>query len=151
MDIGQNLYIARTRKGMTQAALAAATGIPQGNICNAERGRRDITMATFLRICYALDIKPHEVFLEAETRGAPLSLTRDRVERMAGYAAGGGGRLTPAEKRAADLIKSILTAQKAPLSDRQIRLNWLALKRLMDAKGIDLLCQRVRDAMQRNA
>ena len=150
MNIGQRLYVARIKKGITQKKLSAETGISQANICNLERDRRDITMATFLRVCYALGVKPHEVFLEAGRREPPLVWTRERVERMANYIVCGTGRLSGKERRVADLVKSALPENGRKLSAKRIQLNWLELRELASPKEIDFLCGRVRDARQRN-
>ena len=54
-DIAVQLIELRERRGMTQAELAAATGLDQGDISRIERGAANPTERTLLRIAYALD------------------------------------------------------------------------------------------------
>jgi DNA-binding XRE family transcriptional regulator len=54
-DMAVQLIELRERHGMTQAELAAATGLDQGDISRIERGAANPTERTLLRIAHALD------------------------------------------------------------------------------------------------
>ncbi len=59
---GRMLRYARSRAGLTQRALAAATGIPQETIARIERGRVDPRAGTLDRLLegcgYGLEVEP---------------------------------------------------------------------------------------------
>jgi DNA-binding XRE family transcriptional regulator len=54
-DMAVQLIELRERRGMTQAELAAATGLDQGDISRIERGAANPTERTLLHIAHVLD------------------------------------------------------------------------------------------------
>ena len=62
MDIGTSLRRARSRAGLTQRALAAATGVAQPTIARIERGQEEPrigTLRVLLTACgHRLDVNP---------------------------------------------------------------------------------------------
>jgi DNA-binding XRE family transcriptional regulator len=54
-DMATQLIELREQRGMTQAELAAATGLDQADISRIERGTANPTERTLLRIAHALD------------------------------------------------------------------------------------------------
>ncbi|MBQ8600091.1 MAG: helix-turn-helix transcriptional regulator [Clostridia bacterium] len=56
------LYVNRHRRRMTQAQLAACSGVSRGTICDLERTGRIPSIAVGVRLCRALDCSFEEVF-----------------------------------------------------------------------------------------
>lgn len=59
-DLIQKLQNARKKKGLTQAQLAQAVGLPQGHISRIEKGKTDIRLSTLIEIARVLE---HEIVL----------------------------------------------------------------------------------------
>ena len=57
-SIAQALRVARTRKGVSQRALSALTGVPQGHISKIESGAVDIRLSSLIELARALDLEP---------------------------------------------------------------------------------------------
>ncbi|HEY8304907.1 MAG TPA: helix-turn-helix transcriptional regulator [Solirubrobacteraceae bacterium] len=72
---GRNLRRARDRAGLTQAQLSSAAPLDRAAISRLECGERAPDMATLLRLCAALGVKPGDLLREVgagETvRGGP--------------------------------------------------------------------------------
>ena len=58
---GQLIKNARVQKGFSQKELAVRVGMKQPDISRIEEGRKNITIATLIRICSILDIKRIEL------------------------------------------------------------------------------------------
>ncbi|HMJ35714.1 MAG TPA: helix-turn-helix transcriptional regulator [Baekduia sp.] len=56
-----NLRKARRRAGLTQEAVALASGVPQGHYSRMETGKRDPGVRTLVRIAAALNTTPAEL------------------------------------------------------------------------------------------
>jgi transcriptional regulator with XRE-family HTH domain len=54
--LGAKITALRDIKGLNQDSLARLSEIPRPNLSNIERGRRDITVGTLLKIADALDV-----------------------------------------------------------------------------------------------
>ena len=65
--IGNRLYTARKRKGLTQAETAEKADISDKAYADIERGTVNMRMETLLHICDALGITPDEIFIENDT------------------------------------------------------------------------------------
>lgn len=55
-EFGRKLLQARTRKGLSQRALAERTGVPQAHISKIEQGRVDIRLSSLVELARALDL-----------------------------------------------------------------------------------------------
>lgn len=62
--IGNKLRGVRAEKGLTQAQLAAKSGIAEITIWRAEKGQRSLRLNQLDALCNALDIEVHD-FVEA--------------------------------------------------------------------------------------
>ena len=78
LEIGSQIYLRRLEKGMTQAELARRAGIPQPNLSNIEKGKRDLTISTLARIAHALGVNVRDFFAREEKR-LSLSISRGRA------------------------------------------------------------------------
>jgi predicted transcriptional regulator len=57
-DIAQSLRAAREKKLVSQRALSALTGVPQGHISRIEAGAVDIRLSSLIELARALDLEP---------------------------------------------------------------------------------------------
>lgn len=83
MNIGQAIQLARSKRKLSQAALAKQAGISVSYLSLLERGRRDPPLSTLQRIAAAL-VMPVEIlfFLGAE-EGELGHLNRDLAGQLA--------------------------------------------------------------------
>lgn len=88
--IGERLYAARKKKGLTQSEVAEKSELSDRSYADIERGNANMRVATLLKICRALNVTPDEVLLEQEKE--PVS-----EAELAGLF----DRCTEAEKRTA--------------------------------------------------
>lgn len=58
----KSLRSLRLRKGLSQSALAAETGMTQAHIARLESGRVDAQVSTVMRLALALQVKPTTLF-----------------------------------------------------------------------------------------
>ena len=54
--LAQRLRTLREARGLSQGTLALAAGITQGSVSNYETGKREVTVATAMRLAAALDV-----------------------------------------------------------------------------------------------
>lgn len=54
----ENLRQLREERGLSQSALARLLGTTPGYICDMERGRRGVNLATLAKLASALDVTP---------------------------------------------------------------------------------------------
>jgi transcriptional regulator with XRE-family HTH domain len=59
--LGTHLRTTRTRRQLTQEALAERVGIHPGYLGSIERGRRNVPLDTLCRLAWALRVDPHEL------------------------------------------------------------------------------------------
>jgi transcriptional regulator with XRE-family HTH domain len=59
--LGVHLRTARTRRKLTQDALAERVGIHPSYLGSIERGRRNVPLDTLCRLAWALRVDPHEL------------------------------------------------------------------------------------------
>ncbi|HEY1266373.1 MAG TPA: helix-turn-helix transcriptional regulator [Candidatus Binatia bacterium] len=145
LTIGSRIRMERIRKGLSQSELAHRTGIAQANISKIESGRQDILVSTLLQICTALDVRPSVIF-DASPPTAP-NFSRARVERIAA-AVLDDARVSAEDKEIIALLRQAILPD-ARISAQRTVLAWTDLRRLLSAEAIEILRQRVEDALQR--
>jgi len=59
--LATQLRTARTRRQLTQAAVAERVGIHPSYLGSIERGRRNVPLDTLCRLAWALRVEPHEL------------------------------------------------------------------------------------------
>jgi len=72
--LATQLRTARTRRQLTQAAVAERVGIHPSYLGSIERGRRNVPLDTLCRLAWALRVEPHELLRpipEKRRRTAP--------------------------------------------------------------------------------
>ncbi|MES1205193.1 MAG: helix-turn-helix transcriptional regulator [Pseudomonadota bacterium] len=102
----------RLFRGLTQAQLARAAGVPRPNLSAVERGEREVTLKTLRALAAALDVRPG-VLADGEAPTAGLPLGRASLERIARAAAGG---TTLANAREHALARGLAQAMSGRLS-----------------------------------
>ena len=149
-DFGQNLYLKRLERGMTQRELVQKTGIPQPNLSRIERGRQDVTVSTFLNLCAALGVSPSEILAPFVEGKAPFLLTRNRIERIGRAVVHRTKLARPPEQEIADCLSRIIPeCAGGPLTQKEVRRAWFHLRQRFGKSEIKILAERVRDALQR--
>lgn len=139
----------RKRKGLTQAELAARSGVTPANLCKIERGQQDPTVSTLIRICEGLGVSPAEIFQEPPAQ-KPLRWTRRALERVARAVVGDSEKLSKGEGEIVELLKDTLPGYRpGRLSSRRVYESWYELKQRLSGEEIKTLAQRVQDVEQR--
>jgi transcriptional regulator with XRE-family HTH domain len=78
--LGSQLRRVRTRRNLTQEALAERVGIHPAYLGSIERGRRNVPLDTLCRLAWALRLEPHELLrpLPEKRRPSPPRPRRSR-------------------------------------------------------------------------
>lgn len=146
--LGFNISEYRNRKKWTQAELARKACIAQANLSNIEKGKRDLTVSTLIRIADALEISIVELF-EDTTPPRELKLNRINIERLAEVILSPHVK-APAEIRAwAGLFREVLLQGNSRASSNKIQKTWLKLRQQFSSSEIRGVSERVEDQRQR--
>ena len=152
LTVGQNLYLERIRRRLSQAELSRRTGIAQPNLSNIEKGKQDITVSTLFEICLALGVKPSRVLDATAGRRPRTRFTRARLEKIAAAVV---GKLPPAsreDREIARLLRSNMAlGGSRRTSFKNAGIHWANLRRRLSDKEIETLQQRVEDFLQRSS
>ena len=148
LNPGFKIYQCRSRKGLTQAELAEKVGIAQANLSNIEKGKRDLTVSTLLRVAAALDVRPAELIEEAASPRA-IELTRARIELLAKIVVNPKVKASSEIHELAGFFREILSETNPHGSSKKIQLAWTQLRQRFFSQEIRGICQRVEDARQR--
>lgn len=66
-EIGNRMFAARKRSGMTQMDVAVAADMSERAYADIERGTVNMRLITFLRICQVLRVRPDEILTQEDT------------------------------------------------------------------------------------
>ena len=151
MDFASALYLWRRERGLSQAALAAAAGLPRPNLSDLERGRRDLTLTTLRALAAALKISPGTLAdgVPPRAQAAP-DLSRAALERVAEGAATGRAPHDPAEREAARSLRLLLQSRRDAARHRHPRRSgaraaheaWIRLRARYGADAVKSLIDR---------
>lgn len=147
LNPGLKIAERRSLKGWTQAELAAQAGMAQANLSNIEKGKRDLTVSTLLRVAEALEVKPSELIEEAAPE--TFSLTRIQVETLAKTVVHPRTKTSAEIRELAGLFREILSPASPRASSKNIQQAWTKLRQRFSSQEIHGICQRVEDARQR--
>ena len=64
--VGNNLYQIRNKKLLSRADVAEKAGLSERTYADIERGSVNMRIETVLKICYALNITPDDIFVLKE-------------------------------------------------------------------------------------
>lgn len=145
---GVRIYEYRLSLGMSQAELAGRAGLAQANLSNIEKGKRDLTVSTLLRIASALEVKPSRL-IDADEGEPGLTLTRDRIEKLAALVLTPEARAPRELNEFACLFRQILPEAGPRASVKKTSLAWVKLRQRLSAAEIKGVLDRVEDARQR--
>lgn len=149
LPIGQKIYLLRLLRKITQTELGSRAGISQANLSNIEKGRRDLTVSTLIRICFALGVNPASLF-EREPQRSPFSFSRRFVERIARAAWGDPLKLSNGEKNLVGLLRDLIPSlSQRKFSKKWIDQRWYELRSRFSDKEIRILTDRIRDEKMR--
>ena len=148
VNTGWRISECRSRKGWTQVDLAVKAGIAQANLSNIEKGKRDLTVSTLVRLAAALEVRP-AVLIEEENAAPVFELTRSQIETLAKAVIEPKAKTSSEIRQFAELFRQILPQQSARASSRKIQRAWMLLRQRFSSQEIQGICQRVEDARQR--
>ena len=146
--IGSVIQQARLQKGLTQARLASLCGIPQPNLSNIERGKRDITIATLRRIAVALSVHPGEFFSDFNPEPDRMVLSRRRIERLAKVISDRNKPSNSEEREISKWFKKILP-DKGKVRVRELNQAWLELRKRFTSQEINSVYERTQEHQDR--
>ncbi len=149
LNPGMKITECRSRKGWTQAELAQKIGIAQANLSNIEKGKRDLTVSTLLRVASALEVRPAEL-IEEETPRKTFKLTRPQIEALAKAVVRPESKTTPQIRQLANLFRVLLPETGPGVSSKKIQTAWAELRQCFSSQEIQGICQRIEDARQRS-
>jgi transcriptional regulator with XRE-family HTH domain len=71
--LGEYLYAARKRLGLSQEELAKRSGLQAGEISRFERGKRDPRVSTLEKLAAALEVEPWQLLKKADDKDGRAS------------------------------------------------------------------------------
>ena len=148
LNPGFEIVECRRLKGMSQADLAAKAGLAQANLSNIEKGKRDLTVSTLLRIARALEVKA-STLIEEENPPKPLKLTRAKIEKLGEAVLDPGLKVSAEIVELAGLFRQIISEAGPRVSSRKTQLAWTRLRQKLSSREIKGVCARVEDTRQR--
>ena len=151
MTLGQRLQQQRLQKGLTQPELARRTGIAQANLSNIEKGKRDPSLLTLRKICFALGVPAWEIVRAAEQAPTGLSLKRTELEKLAKVILGSGAERPRAVSR--ELVKALrqIFSIERGVSDKELDQSWVKALGVFLHRDILTLRDRVNDERLRTS
>lgn len=81
--VGPRIREARHRRGLSQADVAAATGISESFIRLLERGRTDIALSRLIAVCGAVGLAPAELIRDAYSSVIQVARREERIDAAA--------------------------------------------------------------------
>ncbi len=160
VGFGQNLYLWRVFKGLSQEELAKGSGIPRPNLSAIEKGKKEISISTLRALAAALGIDPGVLVNGiAPVCFKKLDLSRESLEDIAEI--GLGRSAGPPREGQRALIGAMLSAiirnranalngiyKKALKSRRNYIANWLMLKAALGDNALNNLLSRLAKHME---
>lgn len=147
LPIGDHIYLRRLEKGMTQAELAAKSRMPQSNLSNIEKGKRDMTVSTLRKIAAALDAEPRDFFEHWEPH--PHELSRRKIERLAKIVSGKAQPVHPDETELTNHFKNVIPGRGRKYV-KDMNRSWLELRKRLNPSEIASICERSDEYRRRN-
>ena len=152
-EIGYRIGQVRKLSGVSQADLCRRAGLNQPNLSNIEKGKKDVTVSTLVRIARAIGVSPAEFFQEppAPQKLSASTSSRNQMENLAeAICKNNFFKLSAEEENIARLYRMILPEfSNSKISRTQIQSAWFKLKRTLSAKQLSNLRERVRDYQMR--
>ena len=156
---GENLYLWRIFRGLSQEALAKKAGIPRPNLSAIESGKREPALTTLRMLSLALEVAPGRL-----VDGIPpvdfggMGMNRQTLEKIVRLSLGKTEISFSSQEKAisnalSKIIRNRINARnkiyKNTLRDRQTYiLNWLMLKAAVDTSVLSNLLSRLDKHME---
>lgn len=158
---GQNLYLWRTFRGLSQEDLAKKARLPRPNLSALENGKREPTLSTLRAIAINLGIKPGilvDGLTPLDLKLKPLS--RKSLEKIVQISLGRinspfGSKERTIATMLSKIIRNRINAKKknykAALKTRkEYIINWLMLKAALKTQTLNNLLSRIDKNIQLN-
>ena len=154
LPLAQNLLLWRLARGLSQAHLARKARIPQPNLSDLERGKRDVSLRTLRALAMALDIQPGILAdgVPPPRMAATVSTSRNVLERIAAAVVDPAVKVSQAEREVVRLLRPLVWQRLrktkglrviGPPGQRRTRLAWLELRVRCPKPMIESLIQRI--------
>jgi transcriptional regulator with XRE-family HTH domain len=65
VSVGHGIRAIRIEQGMSQEALAHASGIDRGHMGRLERGERNLSLLNLFRVARGLSVKPSDILIRS--------------------------------------------------------------------------------------
>ncbi len=149
METGQRIQSLRIEKGITQARLVALSGISQARISDIEKGKRDMTVSTLIRLCAAMDIHPGQLFEFQAPSSQRHWITRNRIEKIARAFWGSPETLSIKERELVSMLKKVIPTGRKARSQKSVYAAWSRIRSQYTKDEIGIFAQRVRSEANR--
>lgn len=149
LNPGTRIYEYRLSLKISQAELARRAGLAQANLSNIEKGKRDLTVTTLIRLASALGIKPSRLIDPSEAEKKGIHLTRAAIEKLAELILRPGLKASQELEDFAALFRAIMPEVNSRLSVKKTNLAWIKLRQKLTPSEIRGVLDRVRDSKQR--
>lgn len=154
LPFAQNLLLWRLARGLSQAQVARKARIPQPNLSDLERGKRDVSLRTLRALAMALDIQPGMLAdgVPPPRMAAATSTSRSVLERIAAAVVNPAVKVSQAETEVVRLLRPLVRQRLCktknrrfigPIGQRRTRLAWLELRARCPKPMIESLIQRI--------
>jgi transcriptional regulator with XRE-family HTH domain len=161
LPFGQTVLLWRAARGLTQAQLAEASGVPRPNLSAIERGAREVSLRTIRALAAALSINPGTlVDGQSPQPASTLSFSRQEMDRIA-HAAVRGEQLPNHEENTVALEMRELSRPRleaagivVPRTTRGRRMQTrqeLSIRHHLPPAVLKSLLERMSDESNRNA
>ena len=154
LPFAQNLLLWRLARGLSQAHVARKARIPQPNLSDLERGKRDVSLRTLRALAMALEIQPGLLAdgVPPPRMAATVSTRRNALERIAAAVVDPAVTVSQAEREVVRLLRPLVWQRLrktkslrvlGPPGPRRTRLAWLELRARCPRPMIESLIQRI--------
>ena len=160
ITFGENVLLWRQYRSLSQARLAALSGIPRPNLSAIETGKRDVTLSTIRLLANALDVLPG-ILVDGETphhKSRKRDLSREFMEKVASSVAQGKPPGNLEERQLYKLLRGVLCSslkctrggrRRLPQPTSKSKLAWLQLRALYSSEILSSLIARTREHVER--
>ncbi len=132
LNPGLRIYEYRQLQRIAQAELAAKAGLAQANLSNIEKGKRDLTVATLLRIAHALGVKP-SALIEEDLPAKPIKWTRAKIEKFAESVIDPSLKAPAELSELAGLFRQIIPEASSRISFKKSNAAWFHIRQRLSA------------------
>lgn len=113
VPFGEAVLLWRLHRGLTQRQLAGLAGVPQPNLSDIERGRREVSLKTIRALALALDVPAGQLVdgVPPPAQEGADALSRPALERVAAAVSEGRALKDPAERQLAGQMEALIASR----------------------------------------